>query len=205
MDVQGLWIQHSNVAYFPLGIENFFPNLVAISISNSNLKRITKEDLKPFPNLRYFSLWSNHLQTVEKDLFQYNPKLEVIILKENRISQIEPTVFDNFVDKLRYFYLDGNNCQFGDAYDDKQKANEMIAQIQDGSCKNDDLKKIIEELAMKVEAGLKAQEMLTEKLNAQMKTELQRLQTQLNENCQCEKLEKRIKFIENAVGVDGRP
>jgi Leucine rich repeat len=219
-DIKGLWIKSSNVAYFPLGVDNFFPNLEAISISNSNLRRITKEDLKPYPNLRYFSIWSNKLQTVEKDLFQFNSKLEVIIFIDNQISHIDPNVFNNFVGKLRHLYLSGNICQFGDVADDKQKVNEMIAQIQNGNCKNegiqlvneskflekiDELQKIIEGLTLKIEADLLAQKKLTEKLNAQTKNDLQNIQEsvfQLNGTCQCDKFEKRIKFIESAMGID---
>lgn len=135
-DVKAVWITSSNVFYFPLGLGNLFKNLLSIGIQNSKLREISKEDLKEFPKLKRLDLFDNEIEIVDEDLFQYNPKLEDIGLNKNKISQIDPKVFKNFVNKLNVLFLSENVCQLNNAYYDKQKANELIAEIQAGKCEN---------------------------------------------------------------------
>lgn len=137
-DVKAFAIAYSNCFYFPRNLEKFFINLEAISIGNSKLKEIRSEDLKPFPKLRSLGLAFNELQVLEPNLFQFNSKLEVIYLDRNNISHIDANIFDNFVGKLSYLYLTINTCGFENAFQDTQKANQLIAKIQNGSCKNEE-------------------------------------------------------------------
>lgn len=124
--VNYLDIMHSNVFYFPRGLEEKF-NLLIISIRFSKLKEIQNEDLKPFDKLLQLDLQGNELQVIEKDLFKFNPNLEEINLQKNQISYIEPDVFEIFVIprkfwdispricKLRSLYLGENICEVWNA------------------------------------------------------------------------------------------
>lgn len=136
-NVKGVLIVNSNVFYFPRGLSNVFPNLEGISIWSSNLKEITQEDLKDLTNLRYIKLDDNQIQILGEKLFQNNPKLELFSAMRNQISHIDSNIFNNFVNKLSFLYLSDNICEFEDAYNNKEKVNQIIKKIQSGSCTNE--------------------------------------------------------------------
>lgn len=151
LDVNSIWIDSCKVFYFPQEIDYFFIKLEKIALTDSGLKELRRDDLAPFPQLRHLDLRDNELQVLEENLFENNPNLEDISLHHNEIAHIEPEVFDNLMGKLRYLYLDHNVCDFENAVEDKRKANEIIAKIQDGSCK--DVKKLWEFLGVKSAGG----------------------------------------------------
>lgn len=88
-DVEALWIENKlELTAMPSNIEQFFPNLVAISWFNGNLTTITADDLKPFPKLIRIYLSFNMIETLDGDLFQYTPKMQRIHLNGNLIDNV---------------------------------------------------------------------------------------------------------------------
>jgi hypothetical protein len=108
-DVQAFCSYGNTINFIPRGLNEVFPKLIAIWISNAGIKELHQSDLKQFPRLRFFSLYINAITVVEQDLFKFNPELEYIELGHNEITQIHPTVFDH-LSKLRYLCLESNVC-----------------------------------------------------------------------------------------------
>ncbi|WP_213398997.1 leucine-rich repeat domain-containing protein, partial [Bacillus subtilis] len=137
--VKTVYIYDSNCFYFPLRLQNFFPDLQGIKIQSSQLTEVKRDDLKEYTNLRILNLFDNEIQFLESNLFEFVPKLELIWLDSNKIAHIDANVFNNFVGKLSHLYLSDNICQFENAHDDKSKANQIIEKVQSGFCINETL------------------------------------------------------------------
>ncbi|CAG9810910.1 unnamed protein product [Chironomus riparius] len=129
--------QHSMLS-FPKGFKIIYPNLIAISIMNMGLKRITAEDLKPFPNLQHLILWKNNLTFIEEDLFQHNPGLESLSLSSNQIFHIDPQVLSH-LGSLKWLRLEGNRCNGTVEIQDatrRDRVVNLVKIIEDGNCVN---------------------------------------------------------------------
>lgn len=112
--INALLILEQNCEFFPSGVAKYFNNLEGIAVQKSNLKKITKSDLKSFWNLRSISLFGNKLKVIENELFRYNPRLELISLFNNQLQHIFPSAFENLV-HLKILYLNSNPCISQDA------------------------------------------------------------------------------------------
>lgn len=96
--------------YFPRGIENFFPNLNAIGISNGNIASLQGNELDPFRNLTWFVLDGHSpLQRIPGNLFANTPLLTSIWLYGNKIKQVGENLFNN-LPQLRYANFFYNYC-----------------------------------------------------------------------------------------------
>lgn len=114
--VNAFLVFDQNFEFFPLGLDKLFKNLEGIAVQKSNLKVISKNDLKGFSNLRSISLYENRLKVIENELFRYNPKLELISLFNNQLQHIFPSAFEHLV-HLKVLYLNSNPCINFDATD----------------------------------------------------------------------------------------
>jgi len=121
-DVYGIYV-HSNVYYFPRGLEKYFKNFKMIYVG-AHLKEIRQVDLKPFTMLKELHLVGT-IETLEDGLFDYNLDLELIFIAENKISHIGSNVFDKLT-KLSSLYLDLNTCINMKAYYDKTGVQDVI-------------------------------------------------------------------------------
>lgn len=103
------------VRYIPKNLEVVFPDLFGFRLESTQLKMVTKEDLKPFTGLRMFASVSNHIEFLEEDLFTYNRKLEYVSFRANKITFIDPTVFTAISGTLKQLYMDAQaiNCGIG--------------------------------------------------------------------------------------------
>jgi hypothetical protein len=93
-EVFGLWVEHQTCFYIPSNLESFFPRLLAFGISNSKLKFLTKEDLKPFVEVLRLTFVGNQLTHLTKDLFMYNRKLMTLSLIDSNLIMIGPTILE---------------------------------------------------------------------------------------------------------------
>lgn len=93
----------------PLGMENFFPDLLVIQFWNGNLTSVTAEDLKPYPNLRYLSLPVNHITTLDVDLFKFTTKIKDFVIPSNKIERVGENIFA-FLPELRWVNFLSNPC-----------------------------------------------------------------------------------------------
>lgn len=107
--VGSLWMTETKVFYFPTKIESVFPNLIAISITNCQLKEIHQSDLKPFSKLEKIFVQSNNLAVLEQELFKYNPKIMRMNFADNNIVHVESSVFIN-LQNLQFLNFNNNPC-----------------------------------------------------------------------------------------------
>lgn len=107
--VKYLRILYERIGFVPKGIENFFPNLLGLRISNANIKYLTKRDLQPFRQLELLSFDGNQIETLNSDLFYYTPNLKWIFFDYNKISHVGLGTFDSLVN-LRQINLELNAC-----------------------------------------------------------------------------------------------
>ncbi|KAG5679113.1 hypothetical protein PVAND_008705 [Polypedilum vanderplanki] len=132
-DVEVFGIHNApNLKHFPRNIKNVFKNLIRIGISQSNLSKITSEDLKDFPKLKGLYLHFNQIEVIRKDTFKFNPEIEEIILKYNKIKHIEPKAFSK-LRNLKELDLTGNSCQFEWA-GKREEVLEIIKKIEEETC-----------------------------------------------------------------------
>jgi Leucine-rich repeat (LRR) protein len=97
-DVQHLDIWDSKITKIPCGLGEVFKNVTRLWIGFSNLREISKEDLKEFQNLTSFIVYKNQLEEIPKDLFEFNTKLKIILLRFNKIQRIESGLLDELQD-----------------------------------------------------------------------------------------------------------
>lgn len=109
-DVTAFTAKLKTIFYFPLALDEIFPNLLAIKITQCQLKEIQRENLEKFPQLRWLSLSNNQLEVIEAGLFDGNSNLIFISLRFNRIKHIEASGFDGCGKSLIKLWLDDNFC-----------------------------------------------------------------------------------------------
>lgn len=81
-DVKVLHVEDNLMKYFPKDLDKFFKNLESIGIRNSELKKVTEEDLKPFGDkLEHLSLMLNRIENIPKNLLKVLPHLKTILIK----------------------------------------------------------------------------------------------------------------------------
>lgn len=95
--------------YFPLGFEEFFPDLQGIHIHEANLRVIKKENLAPFPNLIIAYFNGNQLISLEGNLFENNKQLKAISFRDNSIRTIDIKLFDG-LEELAQVKFSNNIC-----------------------------------------------------------------------------------------------
>lgn len=116
-DVKSISIFEATCYYFPKGLEKIFKNIQDITVYNSGLKTITRDDLRPFPDLKALSLENNKITSLDSNLFEFNTKLNRIKLRGNFLSTVAAGVFDPLSDlaELSISYEDGRITR--NAYD----------------------------------------------------------------------------------------
>ena len=108
-NVDALRFFMKDIRYFPKGIDKFFKNLVAVSITYCNLREIKQEHLNFFSKIIFLDLSVNMIEIIEKDLFKFNPLLQYIDMNNNVIKEIDGNVFDG-LHSLKTLKLHSNLC-----------------------------------------------------------------------------------------------
>lgn len=110
-DVKLLGIYNNpQLAFFPRAIENFFPNLEAISIWNSNISTLNGDELNPFKNLSWLSFtFSPNLEKIPGNLFKSTPLMKHISFQSNNIKHVEEGLFGS-LPKLIFLDFHQNYC-----------------------------------------------------------------------------------------------
>lgn len=128
-DIGSLWMTDTKVFYFPTNLENVFPNLFAISITDCKLMEIHQSDLKPYPMLEKMMLSSNHLAYLEHDLFKFNPKITRLSFADNEIVHVESSVFIE-LKNLKFLNFKNNLCFSGEADNNRFEVLNLVLSIQ---------------------------------------------------------------------------
>ncbi|KAG5676568.1 hypothetical protein PVAND_006392 [Polypedilum vanderplanki] len=107
---KSIYISESPFLYFlPSGIEKYLKHLEVIILENTQLMKITGDDLKPFCDLRGLFITSSNLTTLEEDLFANNEKIEILALTNSKIKSVSSGVFKSLT-KLFDFDFRSNTC-----------------------------------------------------------------------------------------------
>ncbi|KAL7035717.1 hypothetical protein ACKWTF_008521 [Chironomus riparius] len=108
--VYGIWSDVGGISYFPLGLDELYPNINFIVIRNGRIQELHQSDLKSLPNLKHLDLGQNDIDVLEEGLFDYNPELILISFMENKICEVAQSSFD-IMPKLHWLYLSYNQCK----------------------------------------------------------------------------------------------
>jgi len=92
-ELHGLYFSAQSLQFFPKGIDRIFRNIKSIVLSDSDIKKITKEDLKPFNQLTGIWFSGLSIEVIEEDLFLYNKELTYVNLWSNKLQHIDANVF----------------------------------------------------------------------------------------------------------------
>lgn len=138
-DVNAFMVENKVLKRLYKGIENFFPNIIAIHIENSRMEEINADDLKPFLNMTRLTVPSNKLVSIDGDLFKFTPKMQFIHFQNNLIEYVQENLLSNLnFDKIIDVNFANNVCINIDA-DTPQKIKQLIIQLQ--GCSSQVMKK----------------------------------------------------------------
>jgi hypothetical protein len=125
------------IKFFPKNLTNFFKNLEIVQIHNSNIKTITKDDLKQFNGkLKALQLQGNEIEVIESSLFDDNKNLEMFWVYNNKIKLVEEGAFNGLAN-LNCLLFSLNPCT--DYKDDAEDSLSMVLAVirsVERKCKN---------------------------------------------------------------------
>ena len=105
-DVHAVIFTKCRLSKVPQGLTKIFPNMKILSIWNSTLKNVHKNDLVEYKNLERIGFCNNLIEFVRGDLFEGFENLNEVSIYGNAIKLIEPNILDG-LDKLDYVSLGG--------------------------------------------------------------------------------------------------
>lgn len=122
MDEENLTISKSFVLFLSDDIFNKFPNLKALKIVESNLRKIRKGNFAGAGNLVHLEISKNLLTEVPENCFKGAEKLESLSLSSNKIENLSPKAFRG-LRKLTKLILSQNELTdiLGGTFDDLPK------------------------------------------------------------------------------------
>lgn len=100
--------------FFPKKNEKFFPNIEKLAITQTGLRIITGDDLKPFEKLKTLDLSENQLEELDAELFAFNEKIEEVDLSGNKLKHLG-VHFLKFAGNLKTIDMSENICVSGSA------------------------------------------------------------------------------------------
>jgi len=153
-DVRHIQFTDCNLTKIPSNLNEIFPNLKAIHIENSKMKKISSDDLSKYQHLQAFVSIKNGIEYLPGDLFEDFENLEKIVFIENWFEFIDPSIL-NGLDKLKFITLfDNKNYKLNNESIIIKKHSQKNSQyLHDIVCKNfhysEELKKTINRLELK--------------------------------------------------------
>lgn len=87
-DVQGLIINTQKLPFFPISIERFFPNIIALSVRNNSITHVVNAHLIPFPNLVVVDFSYNQIIHLDSNLFSGLRKISLSSFANNKIISV---------------------------------------------------------------------------------------------------------------------
>lgn len=92
--VNGIIFNKCRLTRVPQGLKKIFPNLRNLSIWDSTLKKVTKDDLADYKNFERIGLCGNKIKFLPGNLFEGFKRLEEVAFNGNQIELIEPNILD---------------------------------------------------------------------------------------------------------------
>lgn len=140
IDVEAISISHQReVSVFPRRMEGFFANIKVIIFLNTSLASLSPADLQAFPDLLSLSIADSNLASIPGDLFQHNPRIRFINFSFNQITQVGHDLVTH-LDDLRHLDFLGNLCVDRLAQDSEEitELNELLPaacpQLEESEC-----------------------------------------------------------------------
>lgn len=99
-EINGIRVKKCEVFFLPK-FHHLSKNLKFLSITNSELRKITQKNLQELINLESLDLGGNKIQSLEEGTFEHNAKIKAIHLSSNPISFVAPEAFE----RLKHFVL----------------------------------------------------------------------------------------------------
>lgn len=87
-DVKGLTVSNNLLAFIPVNIDEFFPNILYLDFSLNQISFVNSSHLIPFPNLIRLNLNSNKMVQLESKLFSGSRSIKFINLSNNHIRHV---------------------------------------------------------------------------------------------------------------------
>lgn len=107
--VQRLNVENQRLAFIPVNLNQFFPNLISLRIVNTGLIDIFAGDIYPFPNLQVLDFHDNQLYWIDADLFDHTLNLRWVNFGANIIRRVERNAFAR-QSQLEWLSFSGNIC-----------------------------------------------------------------------------------------------
>lgn len=113
-DVKAIYFHGTVVEFFPLGLQEIFPNLIGVLVENCGLKEITRNDLKDLRKLESLYLGFNQLTTLPSNLFEDKPELKRISLNFNKLKFVRSKLLEPLKDNklILVNFCDNKNIDY---------------------------------------------------------------------------------------------
>jgi len=106
-DVRVVVFHYCEITKVPQRITKLFPNIQDLSIWNSNLEKITKDDLYEYKNLESIAFCGSKIKTLSGNIFEDFHNLHEISFSGNILELIELNILDG-LNKLTYVNFSRN-------------------------------------------------------------------------------------------------
>lgn len=84
-----------NITFLPKGFANFFPNIIAFFIWESEIEKLNGDELEEHPNLQHFMIFQSKFTRVPGNFFASNPNMIYIAMSNNGIEHVGEGLLDN--------------------------------------------------------------------------------------------------------------
>ncbi|KAG5670625.1 hypothetical protein PVAND_000873 [Polypedilum vanderplanki] len=106
-DVTAVSLNGCKLWEFPQGLNKMFRNMQAIHIFQTNLSRISREDLEEYKTLIHLHIGYNEILFLQEDLLTDMKSLQFFSVYEKNLLVIQPNIFN---DLKRLKYIDFRQC-----------------------------------------------------------------------------------------------
>lgn len=108
-DVKKLYLKKQSCPRMLRKIPSFFPNLEILYVMNSNLQKLTNEDLDGLTKLKVLDVSHNPIKLLEENVFEGHSTIEKISFFDCHLTQIHVNALDPLIN-LSAAYFDYNVC-----------------------------------------------------------------------------------------------
>ncbi|KAG5669368.1 hypothetical protein PVAND_017255 [Polypedilum vanderplanki] len=105
------------IFYFPINVNEIFPNLLVFYVSNTKIKMLNYENFKDMKKLLELTLSYNQIEEINEDTFDDLQELKILDLRGNKLKILNSRTFNN-ISNLKVLSLQENEIssimgQFG--------------------------------------------------------------------------------------------
>jgi len=96
-DVTSLTIDNQNSIHLPINLATFLPKLQKLSVHQSKLIAISKDELNGFSDLKEVAITNNNLATLPSNTFANTPNLLTIDISSNKLIELPAGIFSSLI------------------------------------------------------------------------------------------------------------